>query len=198
MISHLLRRTVMAAMAASLAASLPAQADDNGPVDAVPLVRPSGMSPRAATMPDDQPTAPDTSGVPDTPLSATTADDFKLGATPLPAPEAALERISFDIDEVTLGDAAEARLKSFADRFRSQSGRVMLRAYAGAIGDVTMNARRTSLKRALAVREFLLAQGIDAERLDVQALGGAHDAGPRDRVDIIQAGRQSVGKKPKN
>ncbi len=195
MISHLLRRTVMAAMAASLAASLPAQADDNGPVDAVPLVRPSGMPPRAATMPDDQPAAPDTS---DTPLSATTADDFKLGATPLPAPEAALERIPFDIDEVTLGDAAETRLKSFADRFKSQSGRVMLRAYAGAIGDVTMNARRTSLKRALAVREFLLAQGIDAERLDVQALGGAHDAGPRDRVDIIQAGRQSVGKKPRS
>jgi outer membrane protein OmpA-like peptidoglycan-associated protein len=199
MILNLLRKTALIALGALLLAGpfllarQVARADDSDqPVDAVPLVRPGALPPRSDTAPDmPAPAAPDEAPAPLT----SAGDEPKFGAVPLPPPEAAIERIAFDPDEVTLGAAAQARLQTFADRFKTQSGRIALRAYAGEIADVGMNARRTALKRALSVREFLLAQGIDAERIDVQALGGVRDAGPHDRVDIIQSGRQTVRKK---
>jgi outer membrane protein OmpA-like peptidoglycan-associated protein len=192
MISHLWRRTAL--LAACLAAGVPALADDSPPVDAVPIMRPGSLPPRDQAMPGAPLAAPDAASTTE-PLSPATVGEPKFGAVPLGPPEAALERIAFEPDEVTLSAPVEARLKEFSDRFKAEAGRVALKAYAGDIGDAGMNARRTALKRALAVREFLLAQGIEAERIDVQALGGVRDAGPHDRVDIIQQGRQSLRKK---
>ncbi|HEX7775526.1 MAG TPA: OmpA family protein [Parvibaculum sp.] len=202
MISHSLRRAASIALGALLLAGAPlaviaaSAADNNPPVDAVPLVRPGELPPQSSGMPADKPDmAPAVPTDAPAPLSATTADEPKFGAVPLPQPEPALERIPFEPDEVTLSAPVEARLKDFVDRFKTQSGRIALKAYAGDIGDVGMNARRTALKRALAVRQFLLDQGIDQDRIDVQALGGVRDAGVHDRIDIIQQGRQSVRKK---
>ena len=60
-------------------------------------------------------------------------------------------------------------------------------AYGGAPGDKSSDARRISLKRALAVREALIVDGVPADRIDVRALGGvsADDSGATDRVDIF-------------
>ena len=66
----------------------------------------------------------------------------------------------------------------------SASARVQIQAYGGNRGDKSSDARRLSLKRALAIRQVLIDDGVPAERIDVRAMGGADDSGPADRVDV--------------
>lgn len=72
-----------------------------------------------------------------------------------------------------------------ADQLNDGAARVQLMAYAGQRGEKTSDTRRLSLKRALVVRQLLIDDGIPSERIDVFALGGADDAGPLDRVDVL-------------
>ena len=178
------RRLALAALLAGTACAA-ARAE---PVDAVPLDRPGTRMDEPFTPPAD-PTPPATA--PQADIGGTTfleASAPNLGASPLAAPEPAIARIRFDADGTALSDMAKATLDAFADEFKRRGGRVALKAYAGNLGDTGINARRMSLKRVLAVREYLLARGIAAERLEVRALGGAHDSGPLDRVDITRPG----------
>jgi outer membrane protein OmpA-like peptidoglycan-associated protein len=62
--------------------------------------------------------------------------------------------------------------------------RIQLQAFGGARGDKGSDARRLSLKRALAIRQVLIDDGVPAERIDVHAGGGVDDDGPTDRVDV--------------
>jgi outer membrane protein OmpA-like peptidoglycan-associated protein len=62
--------------------------------------------------------------------------------------------------------------------------RVQLIAYGGDKGDKGSDARRLSLKRALAIRQVLIDDGVASERIDVRAMGGSDDGGPLDRVDV--------------
>lgn len=68
---------------------------------------------------------------------------------------------------------------------RNGAGRVQLEAFGGKRGDKSSNARRLSLKRALAVRALLIESGVPSDRIDVRALGGADDGGTADRVDVF-------------
>lgn len=71
----------------------------------------------------------------------------------------------------------------------SGASRIQLEAYGGAPGDKSSDARRLSLKRALAVRQLLIDNGVPANRIDVRAMGGIDDKGPADRVDVfVRAG----------
>ena len=63
--------------------------------------------------------------------------------------------------------------------------RVQILAYGGDKGDKGSDARRLSLKRALAIRQVLIDDGVPSERIDVRAMGGADDGGPADRVDVF-------------
>jgi outer membrane protein OmpA-like peptidoglycan-associated protein len=65
------------------------------------------------------------------------------------------------------------------------AARVELEAYGGGKGDKSSDARRLSLRRALAVRQLLIDNGVPADRIDVKALGGADDNGTADRVDVF-------------
>lgn len=162
-------------------------AESDLPVDAVPLMRPAPL--RAQPQLNDEP-MPATETTGETPQGAepAPADGAPSTTAALGAPEPTLARLSFEPDDATLASPARAALQSFADGFKARGGRVALKSYAGAIGDTSSNARRLSLKRALAVREFLLAQGVAADRLEVRALGGVRDTGSPDRVDIVKAG----------
>jgi outer membrane protein OmpA-like peptidoglycan-associated protein len=64
------------------------------------------------------------------------------------------------------------------------NARVELQAFGGAKGDKGSDARRLSLKRALAIRQVLIEDGVSADRIDVRAMGGVDDTGPTDRVDV--------------
>jgi len=66
---------------------------------------------------------------------------------------------------------------------------IQLEAYGGSPGDKSSDARRLSLRRALAVRQLLIDDGVPSARIDVRAMGGADDKGQPDRVDVfIRAG----------
>jgi outer membrane protein OmpA-like peptidoglycan-associated protein len=58
-------------------------------------------------------------------------------------------------------------------------------AYGGSRGDHSSDARRLSLKRALAIRQLLIEGGVPASRIDVRAMGGANDSAAADRVDVF-------------
>ncbi|HEX4157880.1 MAG TPA: OmpA family protein [Rhizomicrobium sp.] len=67
----------------------------------------------------------------------------------------------------------------------SGASRIQLEAYGGAAGDKSSDARRLSLRRALAVRQLLIDNGVPSNRIDVRAMGGVDDKGPTDRVDVF-------------
>ncbi|NQV59825.1 MAG: OmpA family protein [Alphaproteobacteria bacterium] len=93
-----------------------------------------------------------------------------------------------DGSSVLTGDD-EDRLKAMADRVASTEARLQLKAYAAGNGNDTSKARRLSLSRALAVRSFLIENGLRSTRIDVRALGIPRDGGAPDRVDIVLLGR---------
>lgn len=63
--------------------------------------------------------------------------------------------------------------------------KIQLQAYAGAPGDKSSDARRLALRRALAVRQLLIDDGVPSSRIDVRAMGGITDNGQPDRVDVF-------------
>lgn len=64
------------------------------------------------------------------------------------------------------------------------NARIELQAFGGGKGDKGSEARRLSLKRALAIRQVLIDDGVAPDRIDVRAMGGVDDMGPADRVDV--------------
>ena len=58
------------------------------------------------------------------------------------------------------------------------NARVELQAFGGNKGDKGSDARRLSLKRALAIRQVLIDDGVSPDRIDVRAMGGVDDTGP--------------------
>ena len=60
---------------------------------------------------------------------------------------------------------------------------IQLEAFGGAPGDKGSDAKRIALKRALAIRQLLIDNGVPSNRIITKAMGGASDGEP-DRVDI--------------
>ena len=97
-------------------------------------------------------------------------------------------RLLYDAGSVQLPTAGEVRLKALAELLTGSDDRIQLKAYGGG-DDAASAARRLSLSRALAVRSFLIEQGVRSTRIDVRALGIAKDGGPADRVDVLLLNR---------
>ncbi|NTU76510.1 MAG: OmpA family protein [Alphaproteobacteria bacterium] len=64
------------------------------------------------------------------------------------------------------------------------ASRILLVAYADNSNITPREARRLSLARALAVRDYLVGKGITSDRVSVRALGANVPSGDMDRVDI--------------
>jgi outer membrane protein OmpA-like peptidoglycan-associated protein len=117
-------------------------------------------------------------------------------ASPPPAPASASENAGLAKRSVILfakdaPDPAKGALGSIkflaGDLNAAMNGptaRVELQAFGGTPGDKGSDARRLSLKRALAIRQILIDDGVSPDRIDVRAMGGADDSGPADRVDV--------------
>jgi len=95
---------------------------------------------------------------------------FKHDATD-PAPA------QFDGLKLLAGDLTSA--------LQAGATRIQLQAYGGAPGDKGSDARRLSLKRALAIRQVLIDNGVPSTKIDVRAMGGIDDKGSADRVDVF-------------
>ncbi len=127
---------------------------------------------QAETIPVTQPL-----DLPDTPAPVSEA--------PLPPAHAALLRILFDANDTNLNPQEQAQLQSFAASMKAQNKRFQIVAYGGTARDISSNARRLALKRALRVHDYLITAGLSDSDMIVRALGGVHDSGPENRVDIL-------------
>jgi outer membrane protein OmpA-like peptidoglycan-associated protein len=67
---------------------------------------------------------------------------------------------------------------------QKQNERLQIHAYAEG-AETGSDARRVSLARALALRAYLLENGVDPSRIDVRALGNNTTETPIDRVDLV-------------
>lgn len=99
--------------------------------------------------------------------------------------------VLFIRDSQDLPASAEPALGELAERMTANEDLTLtLHGYSEAIGDSGSKPRRLSLFRALAVRTFLLKEGIDSRRMNVQALGTKDDNAdrPPNRVDLTVNG----------
>jgi outer membrane protein OmpA-like peptidoglycan-associated protein len=124
--------------------------------------------------------------------------DVKIATAPPPAPAAAKAvepksgndlRLLFQSENDALSDDGKQVLDKIADKLKVNDARAQIIAYAAGTADQSSAARRLSLKRALSVREYLIAKGIRSQRMDLRALGNETGEGPPDRVDIVFDGR---------
>ena len=97
--------------------------------------------------------------------------------------------ILFAHDADAPADTALDSIRLLAGQLNGSLGRaqarVELMAYGGNKGDKGSDARRLSLKRALAIRQSLIDAGVSSAKIDVHAQGGVDDTGPTDRVDVF-------------
>ncbi len=126
----------------------------------------------------------------ETPPAAEAAPAAEEGAQTAALPPAATVegqlRIEFPEGSAEIPESARQSLDGLASQLNSdQAMRVQLLAYASGSADAASRARRMSLSRALAVRAYLIAQGVRSTRMDVRALGNNVEGEPADRVDII-------------
>ncbi|MGP1257167.1 MAG: OmpA family protein [Kiloniellales bacterium] len=104
--------------------------------------------------------------------------------------EDVLARVLFTDGQDEVAAEGNAALNDLAQSLQAdESRRIQLLAYAAGDSSQVNQARRLSLSRALAVRQFLIAQGIRSTRMDVRALGNNIPDGPPNRVDIVPAPR---------
>lgn len=95
-------------------------------------------------------------------------------------------RVLFDDKSAKISDSARAPLQELSNKMKeSENLRVQLMAYAEGTAETASQARRLSLSRALAVRSFLINQGVRSTRMDVRALGNKSQGGPSNRVDAV-------------
>ena len=74
---------------------------------------------------------------------------------------------------------------------RDDDLRIELRSYAGPPGAVAMDARQLALRRAMAVRAYLIEQDVGLDQIDVRAFGVQAGRTAPDRLDIVTTGIRS-------
>lgn len=93
--------------------------------------------------------------------------------------------LPFDGETAAIAPANRGSLDSVLGALSADEDlRVQILAFAGGDDLTASRARRLSLSRALAVREYLKAGGIDSRRIDVRALGDKATGEPKNRVDV--------------
>lgn len=100
---------------------------------------------------------------------------------------AVISRVRFVRGDSHLPETAIPVLDALAVQLADSKQRVRLAAFSGNVGDMSSQARRLSLERARAVRDYLVSKGVPFDRMDVLPFGGAND-GVIDRVDVLATG----------
>jgi outer membrane protein OmpA-like peptidoglycan-associated protein len=90
-----------------------------------------------------------------------------------------------DSDEIKLEE--QGYLLALVQRLKQEENlRIAVQGFAPLNNGQEYEARRLSLKRAVGVRQLLMDKGVDATRVNVQALGSATEESLKDRVDILR------------
>lgn len=166
--------------APSVAAAPPAPAVAPAPAPAAPQA--AAPAPQAAPQVSPRPApAPQVAAAPTPPR-----------AVPAPGPgPGGLVTLAFAGGQGDLPSGGDlAALDALAAQHANGEDRLQIRAYAAStVSDGGSGARRLSLTRALAVRQYLIDKGIRSTRIDVRALGAPTDGSAADRVEVAPVGR---------
>ena len=100
------------------------------------------------------------------------------------AGQATALEVKFEPGMEVLTPDSLAALDQIAESLKAASLRVQLAAYSGPPGNNSSDTRRLSLKRALAVRNYLDSRGVPKLTVNIAAFGGAVQ-GETDRVDVM-------------
>ncbi|MEK9970989.1 MAG: OmpA family protein, partial [Ferrovibrio sp.] len=134
--------------------------------------------------------APAAAPVPAAPAPQVAAAPAAPRPVPAPVPQGGVVTLSFPGGQGELPAGDLAGLDSLAKQFAAGDDRLQIRAYAAStVSDGGSGARRLSLTRALAVRQYLIDKGIRSTRIDVRALGAPTDGSAPDRVEVAPVGR---------
>jgi len=82
------------------------------------------------------------------------------------------------------GDAMTTQLSSLTNYLKKNTKSVEIRAYAALNKDIPNSDRRIALNRGLAVREFLLSNGIAPHQINLKSYGNKTSKQPQDFVEI--------------
>jgi outer membrane protein OmpA-like peptidoglycan-associated protein len=165
-----------------------------------PQAAPASPPPPAAVEKPQAPAPQTPAAVVPTPPPPPAADSERVAAaTPAPSAveQAALPKtgkatpggdalkVLFETEEAKLSEQARGELKTMVQGILDKADlRVQLLAYAGGEALSSSKARRLSLSRALAVRSYLIENGLRSTRIDVRALGDKTAEEPVNRVDV--------------
>jgi outer membrane protein OmpA-like peptidoglycan-associated protein len=109
----------------------------------------------------------------------------KAPAPEAPTPATANLRIPFSTDQADFSKEGSAALDSFLrTSYETGAPAFTIIGYAAGKQDDPSAARRLSLARAMAARNFLMNNGVPSRRITLRALGSQAAGGPPDRVDI--------------
>lgn len=194
-----------APVAAPVATPAPVAAPAPAPrAAALPPARPEPVTPPPAAAPKAAPQPTPQAAPKAAPQAPARTEQQRTAALPPAATPSAAQRpsggaaaavdggfsLSFAAGNTDLNDQARAQLAGALQRLKADEAlRVQLLAYAAGDGGSSSQARRISLSRALAVRSYLIDQGIRSTRMDVRALGDTNKDGSPDRVDVRVIGR---------
>ncbi|NKB50406.1 MAG: OmpA family protein [Alphaproteobacteria bacterium] len=132
------------------------------------------------------PEPPTTTALTPSPTGAAPAASVQTASLPPQGGSDNAYRVLFDDKSFKISDTAREPLQELSNAMKeSENLRVQLIAYAQGTSETASLARRLSLSRALAVRTFLINQGVRSTRMDVRALGIKSTSGPADRVDAV-------------
>jgi outer membrane protein OmpA-like peptidoglycan-associated protein len=176
------------------ASSFPAAAPTPSAVPSAPKLEktealPSGTEP---TLPEEAkplPPPPVSEALPPAPALKSQGQGLGTDVAPLSNTSFALDEdlatVPFDRGEENIDPAELPTLDKLADVLVNNGNiRITLTSYANANGASPREARRMSLTRALAVRDYLTAKGVVSSRIDVRALGSNVPSGDTDRIDV--------------
>lgn len=140
---------------------------------AAPLPEPT---PASRPLPEPEPPDEDGDGVPDhfdrCPDSPADTDVDEVGCPVEKAPEPfVLQGVSFEAGSARLTAAAERRLDEFIDTLRKKlNARVRIEGHTDSVGDAAHNLE-LSQQRAESVKDHLVRQGVNADRLETRGYG---------------------------
>ena len=147
---------------------------------------PAATAETATPAENSAPAAADTQTAEGTPPATEAAPEASSEQTAARPPIDGMVRLTFEPESRTLSDAAKGALAPLLERLKTDYMlRVQILAYAGGDDDQSTHARGVSLARALAMRDYLTAEGVAVERMEIQALGNTAQEEPADRVDLV-------------
>lgn len=90
--------------------------------------------------------------------------------------------LRFDKEKTELNDTAKSTLSDLAESVKKAQSNVRITAYASGIAEEASVARRISLSRALQIRAYLIAKGVNPLSITVQALGNQNNT---DSAEVV-------------